>query len=208
MIANDFAVILNIHPLDIKQLLKNKNESPLDADKQILVRKSGCALNLPVIVYICCGTGQANKNPDHHLWVSTSTGERYYGNGKIIGEFICTRIDVVEREEFDQKAHNEYVVFPQSYNTDYPSVWHGRPLVTRIYHRTKPKTVYLWHINDVCLYDTPIEYKDFRTCSRNERGEIEDVYYDGNINKLSNSPSNTRIVHTLEPSKRHIESFS
>ena len=80
-----------------------------------------------------------------------------YGGGKVIGSFICDRIDEYEANE------RGWYIYPQ----DETCLW-----TDEIAHYGKGKTLYGWHITEPKLFDKPKELSDFYIpCKWYEKGD-------------------------------------
>ncbi|MBO7735981.1 MAG: hypothetical protein J6S67_25655 [Methanobrevibacter sp.] len=115
--------------------------------KTIEVRKTKPHLLLPFKVYIYCTKGK------YDLFYNESklSAEEYIKtgdiiNGKIIGEFICDRIDVIE---VSSEAHNKYAEESCLTQDDFIEYCNGQD-------------IYGWHISDLVTYDKPKELREFK----------------------------------------------
>ena len=92
-----------------------------------------------------------------------------YGRGKVIGEFICDKVD-------EYNFHNGLVAFN---SMGLPSGFYGSYLIfeddyesmclsyDEVKNYGKGKTLYGWHISDLKIYDKPRELSEFRKpCDR------------------------------------------
>ena len=80
-----------------------------------------------------------------------------YGRGKVIGEFIC---DKVERLEEHIEQGGLYYILSDTFNEQAQlDNW-------ELHDYGKGKTLYGWHISDLKIYDKPRELSEFsRPCS-------------------------------------------
>ena len=80
-----------------------------------------------------------------------------YGRGKVIGEFIC---DKVERLEEHIEQGGLYYILSDTFNEKAQlDNW-------ELHDYGKGKTLYGWHISDLKIYDRPRELSEFsRPCS-------------------------------------------
>lgn len=101
-------------------------------EKTVEVRKSKPKLETPFKVYIYCTKDEPMYYSGEKFWC-TKAGD--FGNGKVIGEFVCDEIIVDERGE----------------NAD----------ILRFYGNLN-KTLYGWRISDLVIYDKPKELSEFR----------------------------------------------
>lgn len=75
----------------------------------------------------------------------------YNGRGRVIGEFICNRIDV-----FTPSEHG--IIFRR-----FRALYETRLTVDEMRKYAKGKTLYGWNISDLKIYDKPKELREFRT---------------------------------------------
>lgn len=123
--------------------------------KTVEVRKTRPKLETPFKCYIYC-----TKDKNNHFW----TGKRYsyaddhshnafdkIGSGKIIGEFICDRIDEYDDDTIFSFSHEDY------------ARWNDFGLDRACMHPedfqnyADGKWLYGWHIVDLKIYDAPRE---------------------------------------------------
>lgn len=93
----------------------------------------------------------------------------YNGRGKVIGEFICDKVDKIIPL---QQTYYNYIGLPIATITEY-GIWNDdlpQMCLTKkeINDYGKGKTLYGWHISDLKIYDKPRELNEFsRPCSYN-----------------------------------------
>lgn len=153
------AVMLSIRPKWCEKIC--------GGEKTIEVRKTRPKLETPFKCYIYCTSGRPDLNipisPERLMQDYLETGSMQslncpLGNGKVIGEFACNRIDRLA------PANEPYGIY--DIDDDYVSqtclengaLWdygHGTPL-------------YGWHISNLRIYDEPRELSEF-TGLRNTR---------------------------------------
>ena len=147
--------------------------------KPIEVRKSRPKLEIPFKVYIYC----TNTPKYHHLYDLTpyNNGERMYGvtehnkyslvvkgylNGKVIGEFVCDRIDRIGKRGTNNNFDYCYLSLNEWGNDDIEIE------ITDIQKSCISKSelnaygansscLYAWHITDLKIYDKPKELSEF-----------------------------------------------
>lgn len=146
------AVMISIRPkwcVPVAQLLK-----------LIEVRKSRPRIEAPFKCYIYC-----TKAKDVSFW----TGPRYSyaddhshntfdrcGNGKVIGEFICNKIDRYTDDVVNASSTEDY------------SGWNDFELEKACIHPddlekyADGNDLYGWHISDLVIYDKPKELSEFK----------------------------------------------
>ena len=91
-----------------------------------------------------------------------------YGRGKVIGEFICDKVDEYNFHngltEFNSmglpsRIYGSYLIFADDYKSMCLSY-------DEVKNYGKGKTLYGWHISDLKIYDKPRELSEFsRPCS-------------------------------------------
>lgn len=151
------AVLISIRPKWCEKIVNGK--------KTIEVRKTRPKLQTPFKCYIYC-------TRDKHLaFMQNQTGTNLIacmdvdaaipvggsiGNGKVIGEFICDRIDRLAPADEPYGIYDigdDYVLQTCLENGALWDYGHGTPL-------------YGWHISDLRIYDTPKELSEFKTLCR------------------------------------------
>lgn len=143
-------------------------------EKKIEVRKSRPKLPPPFKVYIYC-----TKDTKKQFW----TGPRYSyvddhshnafdkcGNGKVIGEFVCDRIDKIWKRGCPENFDYCYLSLNEWGNDDIASEINDITASClsknelNLYGAKVP-WLYGWHISGLKIYDTPKELSAFyRTC--------------------------------------------
>lgn len=146
------AVMLSIRPKWCEKIASG--------EKTIEVRKTRPKLETPFKCYIYCTSGRPDLNipisPERLMQDYLDTGSMKslncpLGNGKVIGEFTCDRIDRLA------PANDPYGIY--DIDDDYVfqtclengALWdygHGTPL-------------YGWHISGLRIYDAPRELSEF-----------------------------------------------
>lgn len=156
------SVLISIRPEWIEKIASG--------EKTIEVRKSA-PKELPFKAYIYCTKDRKNLLPIEHgkvlqkvnFWENT---DAYYGFGKVIGEFICDKVDEYKYVYCD---HPE-IGYPVGY--DCGDNWYDIDdedlqkacLTEEEFKRYgKGKTLYGWHISDLKIYDKPKELSEFYT---------------------------------------------
>lgn len=144
-------------------------------EKPIEVRKSRPKLETPFKVYIYCTQGKDLLREVDNWHTGTKTHTTNYriinldyctnkiANGKVIGEFVCDRIDEFHAYELEpsksfydiEKARLD--LFLKESCLSYNEVCN--------YRKNLPyfKPLYGWHISDLKIYDKPKELSEFRT---------------------------------------------
>lgn len=137
---------------------KDKNSKPI-YEKRIEVRKSKPS-EVPFKCYIYCTKDRRNLLPIEHgkvlqkvnFWENT---DAYYGFGKVIGEFICDKVDEYTFSHYEAEYRVTHV--------EQKAMCLNQPELIRY---GKGKTLYGWHISKLKIYEKPKELSEFyRPCS-------------------------------------------
>ena len=87
----------------------------------------------------------------------------YYGNGKVIGEFVCDKVYEYNFHEgliefnsmgFPSRIFGSYLIFADDYESMCLSY-------DEVKNYGKGKTLYGWHISDLKIYDKPKELSEY-----------------------------------------------
>lgn len=132
------AVLISIQPKWVEKITIGK--------KTIEVRKTRPKLETPFKCYIYCTIGNGAKGD-----FLVSSGIQC---GKVIGEFVCDRIDKIE---FD------YEFFGRNIEYDLDNKEVSKTCLTRreLRYYGQGSELYGWHISDLKIYDKPKELFDF-----------------------------------------------
>lgn len=131
-------------------------EKIASGEKTIEVRKSA-PKELPFKAYIYCTKDRKNLLPIEHgkvlqkvnFWENT---DAYYGFGKVIGEFVCDKVDEYTFSHYEAEYRVTHV--------EQKAMCLNQPELIRY---GKGKTLYGWHISDLKIYDKPKEFSEFYT---------------------------------------------
>lgn len=146
------AVLISIRPKWCKKIVLG--------EKTIEVRKTRPKLETPFKVYIYCTSGRPDLNipisPERLMQDYLDTGSMRslncpLGNGKVIGEFVCDRIDTI------LSANEPYGI----YNIDDDYVFQTCLEYGALWNYGKGQTLYGWHISNLKIYDEPKELGEF-----------------------------------------------
>lgn len=168
------AVMLSIRPKWVEKIASG--------EKTIEVRKTKPKLETPFKCYIYCTVEKAGYDA---LWVlDAPTREEYSfmavsaylenpkgankGNGKVIGEFTCDRIDRLAPANDPYGIYDiddDYVLQTCLENGALWDYGHGTPL-------------YGWHISNLRIYDTPRDLGEFKPVCRVDAGCCACLHYD------------------------------
>ena len=139
------AVLISIRPKWVQKIAND--------EKTIEVRKTKPKLDAPFKCYIYC---TLPKYPHEDFIATNYPIPQFYGGGKVIGEFICDRIDRLAPANEPYGIYDiddDYVLQTCLENGALWDYGHGTPL-------------YGWHISDLRIYDTPKELSEFKTLCR------------------------------------------
>lgn len=159
------AILMSIHPKWAEKIF--------DGEKTIEVRKTSPKLKTPFKVYVYCTKGKPYlyKNPNSgELFLDNNDGYRggdyedRYLTGKVIGLFVCDRVDEYDYHKGIVKFGGElglpigtfdtYFIFEDDYRAmclSYDEI--------KDYGMGKP--LYGWHITETKLFDKPRELDTF-----------------------------------------------
>lgn len=146
------AVLISIRPKWCEKIVSG--------EKTIEVRKNRPKLKTPFKAYIYCTTGRPDLNipisQERLMQDYLNTGSMKslncpHGNGKVIGEFICDRVDLIvpTTEPYGiYDIDDDYVLQTCLENGALWDYGHGQPL-------------YGWRISNLKIYDTTRELREF-----------------------------------------------
>ena len=134
------AVLISIQPKWCELIASGK--------KTVEVRKTKPKLETPFKVYIYCTKDEPLYHSGEKFWCKNA-GE--FGNGKVIGEFVCNAI----------LSHCEMA------NADIAEQ-QGLIKRERLLEYSNGKELYGWHISDLVIYDKPKKLSEFKPYNRTE----------------------------------------
>lgn len=157
-------------------------EKITSGEKTIEVRKTRPKIKTPFKCYIYCAIGNGIKG-DYLIPSNLQCG-------KVIGEFICNRIDV-----FTPSEHG--IIFRR-----FRALYETRLTVDEMRKYAKGKTIYGWNISDLKIYDKPKELSEFRKpCKINlsmcDRCEYYSTW-NGRCENITRAPQGWCYVEELE----------
>lgn len=117
--------------------------------KKVEVRKTRPRCGMPFKCYIYCTKDEPLYHSGKKFWCKNA-GE--FGNGKVIGEFVCDRIDEIYQCNSGWVSENACISKGEFFD------YLGIPRET---HMGYDKKAYAWHISDLVIYDKPKELRDF-----------------------------------------------
>lgn len=150
------AVLISIRPKWCEKIASG--------EKTIEVRKTRPKLETPFKCYIYCTSGRPDLNipisPERLMQDYLDTGSMKslncpLGNGKVIGEFTCDRIDEYDDDTIFSFRHEDY------------ARWNDFELGRACMHPedfqnyADGKWLYGWHIVDLKIYDAPKDLSEF-----------------------------------------------
>ena len=134
------AVLISIQPKWVEKIASGK--------KTVEVRKTKPKIDVPFKCYIYETKAQFIKSVKG---ACTSYG---YGRGKVVGEFVCDEVDIVNIPSYDLENQCKQACMTVSEILDY--------LETPKTNRYDNKPCYAWHISELKIYDKPKSIKEFR----------------------------------------------
>lgn len=155
------SVLISIRPQWVEKIASGK--------KTIEVRKSA-PKEVPFKAYIYCTSSNVHDcilidksglvltYATNHKTAIVDSG--YCGNGKIIGEFICDKVDKYTFSHYEAEYRVTHV--------EQEAMCLNQP---ELIQYGKGKTLYGWHISDLKIYDKPKELSEFKTppCDKSEK---------------------------------------
>lgn len=124
-------------------------EKVANGDCTILVSKTAPKCEVPFKCYIYC---TYPKKPAYTLWLNRRTKNKFLADGKVIGEFVCDRIDEIYQCNSGWVKENACISKDEFF--DYLGIPRGT-------HFGYDKKAYAWHISDLKIYDKPKQISDF-----------------------------------------------
>lgn len=164
------SVLISIRPEWVEKIAR--------CEKTIEVRKSA-PKEVPFKAYIYCTKDKPylyRVDDDNNFELTNTLRPKTYEyvkdyneqNGKVIGEFVCDKIDEYAFHEgltefnsmgLPSRIYGSYLIFADDYKAMCLSY-------DEVKNYGKHKTIYGWHISDLKIYDKPKELSEFyRPCS-------------------------------------------
>lgn len=151
------AVLLSIQPRHVENIctvVGEKDGKPI-YKKRVELRKVAPKSEAPFKCYIYCTQGKLlyenfpNGTESREIKLATYqyVGQSHALNGKVIGEFVCDRIDCCPKG----KAHGSELAQAACLT----------PYELTEYSEHYSKNIYAWHISDLKIYDKPKELWEF-----------------------------------------------
>ena len=133
------AILMSIHPRWVKEIFVTKR-------KTIEVRKTAPKLETPFTVYVYQTKHKGGKK------IVSDVLNSVCGGGKVIGEFVCDRIN--EIYQCNSGCVKENACLSQGEFFDYLGI-------PRDTHGWYDKKAFGWHITEPKLFDKPKEFYEF-----------------------------------------------
>lgn len=139
------AILISIQPKWCELIARGK--------KTVEVRKTKPKLETPFKVYIYC----TKDEPLYRSGVKFCCNNGEFGNGKVIGEFVCNQIDTYDDDTIHAFSHEDY------------SKWNDFDLYNSCIHPedferyANDNWLYGWHISNLIIYDEPKRLSEFYT---------------------------------------------
>lgn len=160
------SVLISLHPKwwkKIRTVIGHDKKFKLIYEKSVEVRKTRPKLDVPFRVFIY--ETKAIDRSRLIVYVDGDEPSEYYrGCGKVVGEFVCDKVDriahcgtcnndirlrIVDKNLFCKELDSTYLNKCQLSYSD-------------IDKYSKGCDVYGWHLSDLVIYDKPRELRDFR----------------------------------------------
>jgi predicted transcriptional regulator len=163
------AVLLSIHPKWCSGMLCGEKTNE--------IRKTKPTIEVPFKVLIYCT--KATQDMKMCFVNLRDTKISYFANGKVIGEFICDRIDRYESEFCNNDCYEDIrrIFLDEDGEEDFEKIWDNEsddyenfvfPHSCVSYQELKKyigigfKTFYAWHISNLKIYDKPKYLSEFK----------------------------------------------
>ena len=154
------AILISIRPEWCRKIM--------DGQKTIEVRKTRPKMNPPFKCYIYCTQSadmlwilkerERSLHPDKiaDVFKAAKCGGAYRGNGKVIGELVCDRIDTL------LSANEPYGI----YDIDDDYVFQTCLEYGALWDYGNGKALYGWHISNLKIYNEPKALNEFTAACR------------------------------------------
>ena len=186
---NATAVLISIRPEWCEKIISG--------EKTVEVRKTRPKIAPPFKCYIYCTLPKYDHEDFFVVNAGTENAFSFYGGGKVIGEFVCQKIDSFVMVGSDLKNRQYIVLSKNGYclPIDYAKIALSE---NELAEYGKGRPLYGWHISDLVIYKEPISIKNFyvdRTMKCNG-GSIQTFR-----NRLDCPPQSWCYVEALSPSE-------
>ena len=171
------SVLISIKPKWVERIASGQ--------KTIEVRKTAPQLQVPFKCYIYETKGQYVK-------FTHGAHTKYgYGRGKVIGEFICDKVDEYPYDYCDGVDIDDDTILETAIDREDINIY------------AKGKTLYGWHISDLKLYDSPKKLSEFyitckeKSCQMCDAEREYDVCAFGRKKPITRPPQSWQYVEEL-----------
>ena len=159
------SVLISIKPKWCEMIASGK--------KTIEVRKTRPKCDTPFKCYIYCTSSELLTRSHYNGKIYVATNKKYQnelervGNttlsGKVIGEFICNKIDRLAVCGYDSRNTELRRVDDNltAYNLDYDYLNRCQLSLENLKKYSNGSGLYGWHISDLVIYDEPKSIKEF-----------------------------------------------
>lgn len=186
-----------------------------NGEKTIEVRKTRPKLDPPLKFYIYCSQGSFDLFNNKNAFLGTEdyiqTG--FKCNGKVIGEFICKKIDKLIHTGWDRNNQHLEIFNPENNRYEFiDGKWLAKTMLTyqEVDDYSKGGDIYGHHISDLVIYDKPKELSEFyksgflsfddwynKLCIDDERALLDYEIYENNF-RLNRPPQSWCYVEELK----------
>lgn len=149
------AVLISIQPKWVEKIV---NE-----EKTVEVRKTRPKIETPFKCYIYCTKPRYDHEDFIVLNAGTENAFAFYGGGKVIGEFVCDRIE--KWKWFD--GYVGYCYDGQFFAPIQPTLNNVGLTFKELKDYGKGEPLYGWHISELKVYDKPKELSEFMLAEYN-----------------------------------------
>lgn len=154
------AVLISIRPEWVNKILTG--------EKTLEVRKTRPKLETPFKCYIYC----TNSGVSAGMWGK---------HGKVVGEFVCDKIDIIQRRGIPENFDYCYLPLNEWGNDDIETEIRDIresciPKETLNAYAGEKPLLYAWHISDLKIYDMPKNLGEFSPPFENCIGKVCDEF--------------------------------
>ena len=184
------SILISIRPKWVGEIASGK--------KTIEVRKTAPKCEVPFKCYIYC---TFPKKPVYTLWLNRGTENKFLADGKVIGEFICDKVDKIIPL---RHTYYDYIGLPIANVIEY-GIWNDDLAQMclkkkEIDNYGKGKMLYGWHISDLKIYDKPKELSEFKKGCKGckERDTYHCKFYCYGERPITRPPQSYMFVEEIE----------
>lgn len=133
-----------------------------NGEKTMEVRKTRPKLETPFKVYVYC----SKPRFEHEDFFALVGKQGFHGGGKVIGEFVCDRIDAIKKRGIPENFDFCYLSLNEWGNDDIEveirDIAESRiPKDALNEYGQNVPVLYAWHISDLIIYDKPRKLDEF-----------------------------------------------